>query len=41
MNLIEVRTRYCDEAIARAVATGIRQVAVLAAGMDTRAYRLA
>jgi methyltransferase (TIGR00027 family) len=39
--IIEVRTRYFDEALLRACAKGLRQVAVLAAGMDARAYRLA
>jgi methyltransferase (TIGR00027 family) len=38
--IIEVRTRWYDEAIARAVASGIRQFVILAAGMDARAYRL-
>ncbi|HEY0359900.1 MAG TPA: SAM-dependent methyltransferase [Mycobacteriales bacterium] len=35
-----VRTRFFDEYLALASATGIRQVVVLAAGLDTRAYRL-
>jgi len=39
--IIELRTRWYDEAIARATAAGFRQVVVLAAGMDARAYRLA
>jgi len=39
--IIEVRTRFYDEALARAAASGIRQVVILAAGMDARAYRLA
>ncbi|XXT24007.1 SAM-dependent methyltransferase [Sorangium sp. So ce429] len=39
--IIEVRTRWFDEALARAAATGIAQVVLLAAGMDARAYRLA
>jgi methyltransferase (TIGR00027 family) len=39
--IIEVRTRWYDEAIARAVASGVRQFVILAAGMDARAYRLA
>jgi methyltransferase (TIGR00027 family) len=38
--VIEVRTRFFDDAFARAVASGIRQVVVLAAGMDSRAFRL-
>jgi methyltransferase (TIGR00027 family) len=39
--IIEVRTRFFDEAILLACASGVRQVAVLAAGMDARAFRLA
>jgi methyltransferase (TIGR00027 family) len=39
--IIEVRTRYWDEALQRAAALGARQFVVLAAGMDARAYRLA
>jgi methyltransferase (TIGR00027 family) len=35
-----VRTRFFDEYLAGAYATGIRQVVTLAAGFDTRAYRL-
>jgi methyltransferase (TIGR00027 family) len=38
--IIEVRTRYFDEAIARAASTGARQFVILAAGMDARAHRL-
>lgn len=38
--IIEVRTRYFDEAIARASSAGVRQFVILAAGMDARAYRL-
>jgi methyltransferase (TIGR00027 family) len=38
--IIEVRTRWYDEAIARAIASGMRQFVILAAGMDARAYRL-
>lgn len=38
---IEVRTRWYDDAIARAVTAGIRQFVILAAGMDARSYRLA
>ncbi|MDR3662820.1 MAG: SAM-dependent methyltransferase [Mycobacterium sp.] len=37
---IVVRTRFWDEALLRAVQS-VRQVVVLAAGMDARAYRLA
>jgi methyltransferase (TIGR00027 family) len=35
-----VRTRFFDEYLTLAYATGIRQFVVLAAGLDTRAYRL-
>jgi methyltransferase (TIGR00027 family) len=35
-----IRTRFFDEYLAGAYATGIRQFVVLAAGLDTRAYRL-
>jgi methyltransferase (TIGR00027 family) len=38
--IIEVRTRYFDEGLLRAQASGVRQFVVLAAGMDARAYRL-
>jgi methyltransferase (TIGR00027 family) len=38
--IIEVRTYWYDSAIARALATGLRQVVILAAGMDSRSYRL-
>jgi hypothetical protein len=38
--IIEVRTRWYDDEIAHAIGTGIRQVVILAAGMDSRAYRL-
>ncbi len=34
------RTRYFDDYLNAAVTTGIRQVVVLAAGLDARAYRL-
>ncbi|WP_437677690.1 SAM-dependent methyltransferase [Sorangium sp. So ce131] len=37
---IEVRTRWMDNQVALAVGRGIRQVVILAAGMDARAYRL-
>jgi methyltransferase (TIGR00027 family) len=39
--IIEVRTRYFDEALLRAQSNGARQVVIIAAGMDARAYRLA
>jgi methyltransferase (TIGR00027 family) len=35
-----VRTHYFDEYFAAATAAGIRQVVILAAGLDSRAYRL-
>jgi len=35
-----VRTRYFDEYFSNAVNAGIRQVVILAAGLDSRAYRL-
>lgn len=38
---IPLRTRYFDERIIRGLGQGIKQLAILAAGMDTRAYRLA
>ncbi len=38
--IIEVRTRFFDEALLRASAAGVRQFVILAAGMDARAYRL-
>lgn len=38
---IEVRTRWLDDQIALGLGRGIRQVVILAAGMDARAYRLA
>jgi methyltransferase (TIGR00027 family) len=36
-----VRTRYFDKFLLAATKSGIRQVLILAAGLDTRAYRLA
>ena len=36
-----VRTRYFDDFLADAGAAGIRQVVILASGLDARAYRLA
>lgn len=38
--IIEVRTRYYDEALAAACEDGVRQFVLLAAGMDARAFRL-
>jgi methyltransferase (TIGR00027 family) len=37
---IAVRTKYFDQYFADAVDTGIRQVVILASGLDARAYRL-
>lgn len=37
---IALRTRYFDDRISEGLAQGIRQIVILAAGMDTRAYRL-
>jgi methyltransferase (TIGR00027 family) len=35
-----VRTHFFDDFFARAVAAGVRQVVILASGLDSRAYRL-
>jgi methyltransferase (TIGR00027 family) len=35
------RTRYIDDAVQSALSQGIRQLVILGAGFDTRAYRLA
>ncbi|OBI46481.1 SAM-dependent methyltransferase [Mycobacterium kyorinense] len=37
---LAVRTKYFDDFFADATATGIRQVVILASGLDARAYRL-
>ena len=37
---IVLRTRYFDDRIKQGLAQGIRQIVILAAGMDARAYRL-
>lgn len=37
---IVLRTRYFDDQVMQGLAQGIRQIVLLAAGMDTRAYRL-
>jgi len=37
---LAIRTRFMDDAVMRAVDRGIRQFAILAAGMDARAFRL-
>jgi methyltransferase (TIGR00027 family) len=38
--VIEVRTRWYDDALQGALSGGMRQIVLLAAGMDSRAYRL-
>jgi methyltransferase (TIGR00027 family) len=38
--IIEVRTRWYDDALQRELESGIGQCVILAAGMDTRAFRL-
>ena len=38
--LVEVRTRYLDDRLLEASRAGVRQIVILAAGMDARAYRL-
>lgn len=40
VNFQGARTRYFDEYFRRAAAAGVRQVVILAAGLDSRAYRL-
>lgn len=40
INGMAVRTRFFDDSVLTATATGIRQVVILAAGLDARAYRL-
>lgn len=37
---IAVRTRFFDSALTDAAAAGVRQIVILASGLDTRAYRL-
>src|SRR5690625_2429222 len=37
---LAVRTKFFDEFFADAITAGIRQVVILASGLDTRAYRL-
>jgi methyltransferase (TIGR00027 family) len=41
VNFQGARTRYFDEYFRRAADAGVRQVVILAAGLDSRAYRLA
>ena len=38
---LAVRARFYDDVVLAAAAAGVRQIVVLAAGLDTRAYRLA
>jgi methyltransferase (TIGR00027 family) len=40
INGIAVRTKYFDSALLAAVEAGVRQVVILASGLDSRAYRL-
>lgn len=40
VNFQGARTRYFDDYFRKAAGTGVRQVVVLAAGLDSRAYRL-
>jgi methyltransferase (TIGR00027 family) len=40
INGIAVRTKYFDSALLAAAAAGVRQVVILASGLDSRAYRL-
>ncbi len=40
VNFQGARTKYFDEYFRRAAAAGVRQVVILAAGLDSRAYRL-
>ena len=37
---LAIRTRFLDDLLLRAVGDGVRQVVILAAGMDARAFRL-
>lgn len=39
IRMMTIRTRFIDEALARAIAAGATQVAILGAGLDTHAYR--
>ncbi|GLC44576.1 hypothetical protein PLESTB_001320900 [Pleodorina starrii] len=40
VNFIDARTKWFDSAVREAIGAGIRQVVLLAAGYDTRPYRL-
>jgi methyltransferase (TIGR00027 family) len=37
---LSIRTRFLDDVVRNAIQSGIRQFAILAAGMDTRAFRM-
>jgi methyltransferase (TIGR00027 family) len=37
---IAIRTRYIDDRVSQALKEGIRQIVILAAGMDSRSYRM-
>lgn len=39
VQMMMIRTRFIDDALARAIAAGAAQVVVLGAGLDSRAYR--
>ena len=41
VNMMAVRTRYFDDFFTDAAAAGVRQAVILAAGLDSRPYRLA
>jgi methyltransferase (TIGR00027 family) len=41
VNMMAVRTRYFDDFFTEATAAGVRQVVILASGLDSRPYRLA
>jgi methyltransferase (TIGR00027 family) len=41
VNMMAVRTRYFDDFFTDATAAGVRQVVILASGLDSRPYRLA
>ena len=39
-NFVDARTKWLDAAVEAAADRGVRQVVIVAAGFDTRAYRL-
>jgi hypothetical protein len=41
VNFIDARTQWVDDGMRRALDDGVKQVVIIAAGFDTRAYRLA